>query len=183
MTAPKSSRTEFTLQGKANMSKVTFAEQGNGDVSEESLTREDLEKAYNEAKKSAAHLRKIIDTIPTLAWCNLSDGSNEFVNQRWCDYTGLSPEEVQRRGCKVVIHPEDLPKWLDEWRTLVASGAGGEIEARLRRHDGAYRWFLIRVEPLKDEYGEIAKWYGTNSDIDDLKQTEAKLREDERELR
>jgi len=183
MTAPKSSRTEFTLQGKANMSKVTFAEQGNGDVSEKSLTREDLEKAFNEAKKSAAHLRKIIDTIPTLAWCNLSDGSNEFVNQRWCDYTGLSPEEVQRRGCKVVIHPEDLPKWLDEWRTLVASGAGGEIEARLRRHDGAYRWFLVRVEPLKDEYGEIAKWYGTNSDIDDLKQTEAKLREDERELR
>src|ERR1044072_1780264 len=130
MTAPKSSRTEFTLQGKANMSKVTFAEQGNGDVSEKSLTREDLEKAYNEAKKSAAHLRKIIDTIPTLAWCNLSDGSNEFVNQRWCDYTGLSPEEVQRRGCKVVIHPEDLPKWLDEWRTLVGSREGGEIEGR-----------------------------------------------------
>ena len=86
-------------------------------------------------------------------------------------------------GCKVVIHPEDLPKWLDEWRTLVASGAGGEIEARLRRHDGAYRWFLIRVEPLQDESGEIVKWYGTNTDIDDLKQTEAKLREDERELR
>nr|UXE45564.1 anaerobic nitric oxide reductase transcription regulator NorR [uncultured bacterium] len=166
------------------MSKVvTFAEKKNGNVSEESLTREDLEKAFNEAKKSAAHLRKIIDTIPTLAWCNLSDGSNEFVNQRWCDYTGLSPEEVQRRGCKVVVHPEDLPKWLDEWRTLVASGAGGEIEARLRRHDGAYRWFLIRVESLKDESGEIAKWYGTNTDIDDLKQMEAKLREDERELR
>src|SRR5215467_12178217 len=98
MTAPKSSRTESTLQGNTNMSKVvTFGEQGNGDVSGESLTREDLEKAFNEAKKSAAHLRKIIDTIPTLAWCNLSDGSNEFVNQRWCDYTGLSP---------VVIHPE-----------------------------------------------------------------------------
>ncbi|HZO55630.1 MAG TPA: sigma 54-interacting transcriptional regulator [Bryobacteraceae bacterium] len=162
---------------------VTPGEQGNGDVPEQSLTRGDLEKALNETKKSEAHLRKIIDTIPTLAWCNLSDGSNEFVNQRWCDYTGLSPEEVQRRGCKVVIHPEDLPKWLDEWRTLVASGAGGEIEARLRRHDAAYRWFLIRVEPLQDESGEIVKWYGTNTDIDDLKQTEAKLREEERELR
>jgi PAS domain S-box-containing protein len=166
------------------MSKVVIpGEQGNGDVPERSLTRGDLEKALNETKKSEAHLRKIIDTIPTLAWCNLSDGSNEFVNRRWCDYTGLSPEEVQRVGCKVVIHPEDLPKWLDEWRTLVASGEGGEIEARLRRHDGAYRWFLIRVEPLQDESGEIAKWYGTNTDIDDLKQTEAKLREDERELR
>src|SRR6266516_6291174 len=185
MKTPESHReTGSMLQEKTNMSKVvTPGEQGNGDVPEQSLTREDLEKAFNETKKSAAHLRKIIDTIPTLAWCNLSDGSNEFVNQRWCDYTGLSPEEVQRRGCKVIIQPEDLPKWLDEWRKLVASGAGGEIEARLRRHDGAYRWFLIRVEPLQDESGEIVKWYGTNTDIDDLKQTEGKLREEERELR
>ncbi len=154
-----------------------------GDAPGQYRAREDLEKAYSEAKKSEARLRKILDTIPTLAWCNLSDGSNEFVNQRWCDYTGLSPEEVQRVGCKVAIHPEDLPKWLDEWRTLVASGEGGEIEARLRRHDGAYRRFLIRVEPLQDESGEFVRWYGTNTDIDDLKQMEEKLRQEERELR
>ena len=188
MTAPKSNyETDFTAQAKSNdVPQLVVAPSGraeNEDVPERYQTREDLEKALSEAKKSEAHLRKIIDTIPTLAWCNLPDGSNEFVNQRWCDYTGLSPEEVQRVGCKVAIHPEDLPKWLDEWRTLVASGKGGEIEARLRRHDGAYRWFLIRVEPLQDESGEIVKWYGTNTDIDDLKQTEAKLREDERELR
>jgi PAS domain S-box-containing protein len=162
---------------------VTPGEKQNGDVSKQYPNREDLEKAYNEAKKSEARLRKILDTIPTLAWCNLSDGSNEFVNQRWSDYTGLSQEKVKRVGCKVAIHPEDLPKWLNEWRTLVASGDGGEIEARLRRHDGAYRWFLIRVEPLQDESGEIVRWYGTNTDIDDLKQTEEKLRQDERELR
>src|SRR3989442_12235246 len=144
---------------------------------------QDLERALQESRESEARLRKIIDTIPTLAWCNLPDGSNEFVNQRWCDYTGLSPEEVKRVGCKVVIHPEDLPQWLDEWRTLVASGEGGEIEARLRRHDGAYRWFLIRVEPLQDESGEIVRWYGTNTDIDDLRQTEEKLRQEQRELR
>ncbi len=187
MRAPESHhKTESTLQPKTEASEVplvTAGDGGNGGVPDQYQTRGELEKALNETKKSEGHLRKIIDTIPTLAWCNLSDGSNEFVNQRWCDYTGLSPEEVQRRGCKVVIHPEDLPKWLDEWRTLVASGAGGEIEARLRRHDGAYRWFLIRVEPLQDESGEIVKWYGTNTDIDDLKQTEAKLREEERELR
>jgi formate hydrogenlyase transcriptional activator len=158
-------------------------EKENHVAAEEYQTREDLEKAYNEARKSEAELRKIIDTIPTLAWCNLPDGSNEFVNQRWCDYTGLSPEDVKRVGCKVAIHPEDLPKWLDEWRTLVASGEGGKIEARLRRHDGAYRWFLIRVEPLQDESGEIVRWYGTNTDIDDLRQAEEKLRQEERELR
>src|SRR5258705_11007718 len=167
----------------AEMLVVTHGEKQNGDVSRQNQSREDLEKAYNEAKRSEVRLRKILDTIPTLAWCNLPDGSNDFVNQRWSDYTGLSQEEVKRVGCKVAIHPEDLPKWLDEWRTLVASGEGGEIEARLRRNDGAYRWFLIRVEPLQDESGEIVRWYGTNTDIDDLKQTEEKLRQDERELR
>src|SRR4029453_645105 len=123
-------------------------EKDGDDVSTQYQDREDLEKAYKEAKKSEARLRKIIDTIPTLAWCNLSNGSNEFVNQRWSDYTGLSQEEVKRVGCKVAIHPEDLPKWLDQWRALLASGASGEIEARLRRHDGAnlvLRKRIIRI--------------------------------------
>ena len=168
---------------ESEMLVVTPGEKQNGDVSKQHQTREDLEKAYNEATKSEARLRKILDTIPTLAWCNLPDGSNDFVNRRWSDYTGLSQEEVQRVGCKVAIHPEDLPKWLDEWRTLVASGAGGEIEARLRRHDGTYRWFLIRVEPLQDQSGEMVRWYGTNTDIEDRKRAEEKLRQDEIELR
>ncbi|MDQ1388386.1 MAG: formate hydrogenlyase transcriptional activator [Acidobacteriaceae bacterium] len=162
---------------------VTPEEKQNGEVSKQYQNREDLEKAYNEAKRSEARLRKIIDTIPTLAWCNLSDGSNDFVNRRWSDYTGLSQEEVKRVGCKVAIHPEDLPRWLDHWRSLLASGARGEIEARLRRHDGDYRWFLIRVEPLQEESGEILRWYGTNTDIEDRKRTEEKIREDEREIR
>ena len=170
--------TDAEMVDASHKLRVMPGEKQNGDVSQQ-----DLQLALQQSRESEARLRKIIDTIPALAWCNLSDGSNDFVNQRWSDYTGLSQEEVKRVGCKVAIHPEDLPKWLDQWRALIASGAGGEIEARLRRHDGAYRWFLIRVEPLKDEYGEIAKWYGTNSDIDDLKQTEAKLREDEREVR
>jgi formate hydrogenlyase transcriptional activator len=157
---------------------VTPGEKQNGDVS-----KQDLQRALQESRDSEARLRKIIDTIPTLAWCNLTDGSNDFVNRRWSDYTGLSQEEVKRVGCKVAIYPEDLPRWLDQWRALIASGAGGEIEARLRRHDGAYRWFLIRVEPLQEESGEILRWYGTNTDIEDRKQTEEKLREDEREIR
>ncbi len=157
---------------------VTPGEKQNGDAS-----KQDLQRALQESRDSEARFRKIIDTIPTLAWCNLTDGSNDFVNRRWSDYTGLSQEEVKRVGCKVAIHPEDLPKWLDQWRALIASGAGGEIEARLRRHDGAYRWFLIRVEPLQEESGETLRWYGTNTDIEDRKRTEEKLREDEREIR
>src|SRR5258707_3403838 len=156
---------------------VTPGEKQNGDAS-----KRDLQQALRQSRESEARLRKIIDTIPTLAWCNLTDGSNDFVNRRWSDYTGLSQEEVKRVGCKVAIHPEDLPKWLDQWRALRGSGEGGEIEARLRRHDGAYRWFLIRVEPLQEESGEILRWYGTNTDIEDRKRTEEKLREDEREI-
>src|SRR6266850_6864720 len=106
---------------------VTPGEKQNGEVSQQNQSREDLEKAYNEAKRTEVRLRKILDTIPTLAWCNLPDGSNDFVNQRWSDYTGLSQEEVKRVGCKVAIHPEDLPKWLDEWRTLLASGEGWSV--------------------------------------------------------
>src|SRR6185369_5597929 len=101
---------------------VTSEEKQNGDV-----FRQDLQRELQESRESEARLRKIINTIPTLAWCNLSDGSNDFVNQRWSDYTGLSQEDVKRVGCKVAIHPEDLPKWLDQWLTLTASGTGGEI--------------------------------------------------------
>lgn len=132
---------------------------------------------------SEAKLRRVIDTIPTMAWCNLPDGPNEFLNKRWHDYTGLSPEESHGWGWQAAFHPEDLPRFMDKWGELLASGEPGEIEARLRRHDGAFRWFLIRVEPLRDETGKIDRWYGTSTDIESLKRTEAKLREDERELR
>jgi formate hydrogenlyase transcriptional activator len=136
-----------------------------------------------ETKASAAQVRKILDTIPTFASCNLPDGSNEFLNQRWHDYTGLSPQEARGRGWRVAIHPEDLQKVLDTFRALRASGEPREIEHRLRRHDGEYRWFLFRIEPLRDELGNIVRWYATNTDIENLKRTEEKLREDERELR
>lgn len=72
---------------------------------------------------------------------------------------------------------------METWRELLVSGEPGEIEARLRRHDGVFRWFLIRVEPLRDETGKIIRWYGTSTDIEDRKQAEEKLRQEEMELR
>jgi formate hydrogenlyase transcriptional activator len=136
-----------------------------------------------ETKAAAAQVRKILDTIPTFASCNLPDGSNEFLNQRWHDYTGLSPEEARGRGWRVTVHPDDLQKVLDTFRALRVSGESREIEHRLRRHDGAYRWFLFRIEPLRDELGNIVRWYATNTDIENLKRIEEKLRQDEREIR
>jgi formate hydrogenlyase transcriptional activator len=180
MTAAKSNHeTESTLQAKSNdvpeLVVVTSGDAENEDVPERYQTREDLEKALNEAKKSEAHLRKIIDTIPTFAWCGLPDGSKEFFNQRWHDYTGLSLEEAHGWGWKVTIHPDDLELLLDKWFKIIASGEPGEIEARVRRFDGEYRWFLFRTVPVRDDQGKIVRWHGTNTDIEDRKRAEAAL--------
>jgi PAS domain S-box-containing protein len=126
-------------------------------------------------RRSEEYLRLTIDTIPTFAWCSRPDGSNEFLNQQWLDYTGLSIEAARDWGWRVAIHPEDLPRLLGVWQKLLASGEPGEWEARLRRFDGVYRWFLFRAEPLFDETGSIVKWYGTNTDIDDRKWAETVL--------
>ena len=145
--------------------------------------REELKRTLRDATSSAAWLRTIIDTIPAQAYCNLPDGTNEFSNQRWQDYTGQSSEQSSGWGWQDAYHPEDLPGTMEKWRSLLAAGVAGEAQARLRRHDGVYRWFLFRCEPLRDESGEIVRWYGVNTDIDELKRTEEKLREDEREFR
>jgi formate hydrogenlyase transcriptional activator len=150
---------------------------------ERQRSQEALRNALDLVQKSEAKLRQVIDTIPTLVWCDLPDGANEFLNKRWHEYTGRSPEQSHGWGWQATFHPEDLPPLMEKWRELLASGEPGEIEARLRRHDGVYRWFLIRVEPFRDESGKHVRWYGTSTDIDNLKQTEKKLREEERELR
>src|SRR5467141_953287 len=134
-------------------------------------------------KSSEDRFRAMVDTIPALVWCTLPDGSNEFHNQRWHDYTGLSEGAEQGWGWKVAYHPEDLERLLNEFQSIVASGAPGEMEARLRPFDGEYRWFLIRAVPLRDETGKIVYWYGSSTDIEDRKRAEEKLRQDERELR
>jgi PAS domain S-box-containing protein len=121
---------------------------------------------------SELNLRRVIDALPTLAWCNLPDGSNEFLNKRWHAYTGLSPEESHGWGWQAAFHPEDLLPLMKRWQELLISGEPGEIEARLRRYDDVYRWFLIRVEPLRDEEGKIVRWYGTSTDIEDRKRAE-----------
>src|SRR3984957_17438591 len=146
-------------------------------------SQEALRSASEEIRNSEARLLKIIDTIPTHAWCTLPDGTGIFWNRRWLEYTGLSLEVLRGWGWQKAIHPEDLKKITDKWRGDLAAGQPGEVEGRLRRFDGVYRWFLFRAEPLRDESGNIVNWYGTDTDIDDLKRAEAKLRKDEEELR
>jgi PAS domain S-box-containing protein len=91
-------------------------------------------------------LRLFVDRIPAFTWSAHADGSVEFGNQRWLEYAGLSAEESQGWGWQVAIHPEDLPPLMEKWRELLTSGKPGDIEARMRRHDGVFRWFLARFE-------------------------------------
>lgn len=145
--------------------------------------QEPHENALGRTQISNGDLRTLIDTISALAWSSHPDGSVDFVNQRWTEYTGLSAQESYRLGWKAAIHTDDLPALTEKWDAMSNVNTACESEVRLRRSDGAFRWFLIRVEPLWDDTGKIVRLYGTYTDIENLKRTEAKLREDERELR
>ncbi len=134
-------------------------------------------------KEKEDQFRAMIDTIPALAWSCRADGAAEFLNQRWLDFTGLSLEQSVGSGWNASIHPEDLGRLMETWGRLLALGEPGEIEARVRRFDGEYRWFLLRAVPLRDEQGKVIRWYGTNTDIEKLKQAQSKLHQDELELR
>src|SRR2546426_6591924 len=142
------------------------------DFDQQSARRGNTERASEGLGLSEANLQ-IIDAIPTLAWCARPGGSNEFLNRRWHDYTGLSVHEGLGWGWKAAIHPEDLARLMAKWETLLNSGEPGESEARLRRSDGLYRWVLFRGKPLPDEAPEVVKWYGTADDIQDRKPTES----------
>src|ERR1700745_1551033 len=122
-------------------------------------SQEALTSALDEIRTSETKLRQVIDTIPTLAWCNLADGPIEFLNKRWHEYTGLSPEESHGWGRQAGVPPDDLASLMKKWRELLVSGESGEMEAGLRRHDGVFRGFLIRVEPLRDQTGKVIRWY------------------------
>jgi PAS domain S-box-containing protein len=121
-------------------------------------------------------LKLIIDTIPALAWSASPDGSAEFFSQHYLDFTGLSAQQASGWGWMIAVHSEDANELVATWRDFTARGAPAEAEARLRRHDGEYRWFLLRANPLRDAEGQIVKWYGVNTDIEDRKQAEAELR-------
>ena len=141
-----------------------------------------LQEAFDEIKKSEDRLRLVIDTIPTLAWRSGPDGTPELFNQPSLDYTGLSLARAVD-GWARAFHPDDMVSLLAMWRAIGRQGMRGETEARLRRFDGEYRWFLFGVVPMRDEIGKIAKWYGSATEIEDRKLTEVALRESEQRFR
>jgi PAS domain S-box-containing protein len=123
----------------------------------------------------AYDLARVVNAIPGFVWSATPDGSVDFLNQRWCDYTGVRLEDARGSGWQTALHPDDAARLLDDWRSLLDSGEPGQSEARLRRFDGTFRWFLISAVPLRDEAGNLVKWCGQNTDIDDRKRAEALL--------
>ena len=134
-----------------------------------------LANTLTELAASKDRLRAIIDAVPGFVWQAAPDGRVEFLNQRWCDYTGMSLEESLGIGWTSCIHPDDAGPLGTYWQALLEAGQPGSFEARLRRLDGSYRWFLIRAVPLLDDAGKVVSWYGQNTDIEDRKQSELLL--------
>jgi PAS domain S-box-containing protein len=152
------------------------------DVSEQYEANEKLQRAFDEIKKSEDRLQLVIDTIPTLVWRAGPEGIPDFLNQPALDYTGISLDRAATDWPRA-FHPDDKKGMLVKWAAIRESGMPGELEARLRRFDGEYRWFLFRGVPLRDELGNIVKWYGSSTDIEDRKRAEEALRESEQRFR
>jgi PAS domain S-box-containing protein len=132
------------------------------------LHRLRVQQLQREEKK----LRDAIETIPAMAWIAEPDGSLQFVNRRWIDYTGLSQVEKPKEVRKVAIHPDDLDRIEQRLEKHIANGESVEEELRFHRIDGEYRWFLARVVPLLDKRGKVVKFYGAATDIQDRKRAE-----------
>jgi formate hydrogenlyase transcriptional activator len=126
--------------------------------------------------------RRLADAIPTMVWTASPDGSRDFVNQSVLDHTGRSLEQMLGKNWQQAVHPEDLPGHLTQWRAHQTSGEPFEDRLRVRGADGTYHWILDRIVPIRDETGELVRWYGVSTDINEYKQAEEEVRQQEHML-
>jgi len=154
---------------------VALAIDDNFNLRQAEAARAELQRQNDRLQQSEQELREVIETIPSMAWSAAADGAAEFFNRRWLDYAGLTADQAQGSGWTTAVHPDDLNGLVDYWRGKLATGKPGEFEARLRRFDGEYHWFLFRATPCFDDTGRTVKWYGTNTDIQARKTAEQAL--------
>ncbi len=138
------------------------------------MASQSINQAEQVLRENEDRLRLIIDTIPTMAWTLSPDGVVDFINKRWLSYTGLSLEQELANPTRA-MHPDELPRVMEKWLPVMAAGEPYEDEMRLLGADGKYRWFLVRTVPLRDDLGNIVKWFGTSTEIEDRKQAEDAL--------
>lgn len=153
-------------------------EQGAADPAED-LIRVSRALKESEARlaQSETHFRALSEALPQIVWSTDADGDVDYCNQRWYEYTGGQPGFSEGWSWKTAVHPEDLAHALESWQKARETGAPFQYESRLRRHDGLYRWFLVSGWPSRDAGGKVVRWFGSNTDIHDIKTAEAALRE------
>ena len=144
---------------------------------------DDRKRAEEALRKSEQELRLLIETLPAMVWRTTAHGEPDYINQRYADYLGRSLAELTQQRWREVVHPEDLATSARVWPWALETGTPVDTTCRFRRADGAYRWFHVHAEPLRDGDGHVVRWYGVNVDIDDRKRAEEALRKSEHELR
>jgi two-component system CheB/CheR fusion protein len=138
-------------------------------------------KAHEEAlRESAAYFRGLADAMPQLVWTARPDGTVEYYNSRQREYSGIAVNPDQTWDWQPVVHDDDLAMTIEAWQTAVSRGSVYQCEHRIRMADGSYRWHLSRAKPMKDEAGRIVKWFGTATDIHELRESQQVLRENNR---
>lgn len=152
------------------------------DIQDRKSAEQDRERLRQLERQAERELWITIDTIPAIVTRYRRDGSPDFVNQTWRDYTGLSNDSLRGQRPGLAVHPDDLPKLHAAWSVHLATGQPFEMEQRLRRADGEYRWFFVRRVPLRDENGQVIRWYAAAHDIDDQKRAERALQTAQAEL-
>ncbi|MBN8230042.1 PAS domain-containing protein [Corallococcus macrosporus] len=153
------------------------------EVTEQVLARRRIEALAAELKEREQQFRTLADSIPQLAWMAEPDGRLFWFNQRWYDYTGTTADQVREKDWNALIDPEDAARVQERFNVSLREGTLWEDQFRLRRADGSYRWFLSRAMPVRDGEGRIARWFGTNTDIDDERRTLESLKHAEEEIR
>jgi formate hydrogenlyase transcriptional activator len=174
---------EVRHPGTHDMELIDYASRIAGIAIERERSRSALTTAFEQIKKSEAELRTIIDAIPQLIIAIGIDGQFLYANQAVREYTGLTKEELRSGGFREVFHPEDSERLREKRDAALSRGVPFEYERRVRRRDGQYRWLLVHYSPLRDEAGNVIRWYATATDIEDRKQAEERMRNENIALR